>query len=101
MIHDFWDIHGKNLNAEISMLQEKVPPAQWRALDALRKVGNIGAHMEHDVSLIIDIDEDEAQKLLLLIERLIKSWYIDRHESELLYAELESMGNEKSAARKG
>ena len=100
MIHDFWDIHGKNLNAEISMLQAKIPAAQWRALDALRKVGNIGAHMEHDVNVIIDIGEGEALKLLDLIEHLIETWYIDRHDSELLFAELESMGNEKTAARK-
>lgn len=101
MIHDFWGIHGKNLNAEITMLKDKVTASQWKALDAVRKLGNIGAHMEHDVNLIVDIDSDEARKLILLIEHLIETWYIDRHESEELYAALELLGDEKTAARKG
>lgn len=101
MIHDFWDIHGKNLNAEITSLKDKVPAAQWKAIDAVRKIGNIGAHMEHDVNLIIDIDANEANKLLRLIEHLIETWYIDRHEAEALYADLVSISDEKSEVRKG
>lgn len=64
MIHDYWGIYEKNLNAEISSLKDKVTASQWKAIDGLRKMGNIGAHMEHDVDLIIDIDVDEAQKLM-------------------------------------
>lgn len=56
---------------EITALQSLVPPAQWKAIDSLRSVGNIGAHMESDVNVIIDVDPDEAQKLLKLIELLI------------------------------
>ncbi len=44
MIHDFWGIYEKNLNAEITTLKDKVTSAQWAALDGLRKIGNIGAH---------------------------------------------------------
>ena len=67
MIHDFWNIHEKNLNAEISKLKDKVSLPLWSAIDGLRKMGNIGAHMEHDVNLIVDIDTLEAQKLQKLI----------------------------------
>lgn len=100
MIHDFWGIHEKNLNAEITQLKGKVPAAQWRAIDAVRSIGNIGAHMEHDVNLIVEVDTDEASKLIRLIEHLIEKWYIDRHETEKLYAELADISNEKSDARK-
>ncbi|MCP1830281.1 hypothetical protein ACVIHH_005106 [Bradyrhizobium sp. USDA 4518] len=33
------------------------------AIDAVRIVGNIGAHMEKDVNLIVDIEPGEAQML--------------------------------------
>lgn len=100
MIHDFWDIHGKNLNAEITQLKEKIPAAQWKAIDALRTVGNIGAHMEHDVNLIIDIDPDEARKLLLLLELLMDKWYIARHDEEQLLADIAGIAEVKSEQRK-
>ena len=100
MIHDFWNIHEKNLNAEITQLKGKVPASQWKAIDAVRNIGNIGAHMEHDVNLIIDVDPDEAGKLIRLIEHLIEKWYIDRHDAEALYAELADISDEKNKARK-
>ena len=100
MIHDFWGIHEKNLNAEITQLKSKVPANQWRAIDAVRSIGNIGAHMEHDVDRIIEVDIDEASKLIRLIEHLIEKWYIDRHEAEELYAELADISQEKADSRK-
>lgn len=100
MIHDYWGIHEKNLNAEISALKDKVSAAQWKAIDALRKVGNIGAHMEKDVNLIIDIDADEAKKLLKLIELLFEKWYIARHDEEMLLADIVEIADEKTAERK-
>lgn len=99
MIHDFWNIHEKNLNAEITKLKDKVPASQWKAIDAVRRIGNIGAHMEHDVNLIIDVDTDEARKLVRLIEHLIEKWYIDRHDAEELYSELASIGQAKYEIR--
>lgn len=100
MIHDYWEIHEKNLNAEITALKDKVSSAQWKALDALRKVGNIGAHMEKDVNLIIDIEPDEAKKLLKLIELLFEKWYIARHDEEVLLSDIVGIADEKDAERK-
>ena len=99
MIHDFWGIHEKNLNAEITALKGHIQGAQWRAIDAIRSVGNIGAHMEHDVNLIIDVSSAEAEKLIKLIEHLIDKWYIDRHEAELLYEDVTAIGSEKQELR--
>ena len=100
MIHDYWGIHEKNLNAEITALKERVPSAQWKAIDALRKVGNIGAHMENDVNIIIDIEPDEAKKLLKLIELLLEKWYIARHDEEMLLADIEEIADAKESERK-
>ena len=42
------------------------------AIDAVRKIGNIGAHMERDINLIVDIDPNEAAILIGLIELLFQ-----------------------------
>ena len=100
MIHDFWGIKEKNLNAEITRLKDKVTPMQWKAIDGLRQIGNIGAHMEKDVNLMIDIEPDEAQKLLKLIEMLLEKWYIARHDEEALLTEIIGIAESKEQQRK-
>ena len=101
MIHDFWDIHEKNLNAEITALKDRVTPTQWKAIDGIRKLGNIGAQMEHDVNIIIDIDAGEAEKMRKLIELLIDKWYIARHEEESLYSEVVDIAEDKEEQKAG
>ena len=100
MIRDFWNIKKENLSAEITAIKDKVTPPQWKALDGLRKIGNIGAHMEQDVNLIIDIDADEAKKLLRLIEMLLEKWYIARHDEEALCVDISEIADEKALQRK-
>ncbi len=99
MIHDFWGIKEKNLNAEITKLKGEIPSKQWQAIDALRKIGNIGAHMEADTQLIIDVDPDETKKLIKVIELLFKNWYIANHEDNQLLDEVKAMSEEKEAVR--
>jgi hypothetical protein len=48
------------------------------AIDAVREIGNIGAHMGKDVDLIVEIDDNEAQVLIDLIETLFEDWYVER-----------------------
>lgn len=86
MIRDFWKISKGSLYDEISELNGKIPADLWSALDGLRKLGNIGAHMEKDTSVIIDIDPSEAENLIVLIELLMKEWYINRHERDNLFS---------------
>lgn len=101
MIRDFHGITKDKLADAINELQGKVTALQWKAIDGLRKVGNIGAHMEKDVNLIVDIDPDEADKLKKLIELLLDKWYIARHEEEALCAEVAGISDSKQAKRKG
>lgn len=100
MIHDFWKVKEKNLYLEITAIKDKVAPAEWKVLNALREMGNIGAHMEADINIIVDIDEDEAEKLLKLIELLIEKWYINRYETEKLYSDIIGINEEKQNQRK-
>ena len=66
MIRDFWNIKDSTLFKEIDALKSKVSSSEFEAINALRQLGNIGAHMEKDTNLIIDIEPNEAQKLLKL-----------------------------------
>jgi hypothetical protein len=48
----------------------------------VRHIGNIGAHMEKDIDLIIYVEPQEASALIGLIEMLLEDWYIDRYEKQ-------------------
>jgi hypothetical protein len=80
MIRNFWGVKEKNLFEEINAIAGKVDPAIFEAIDAVRKIGNIGAHMEKDINLVIDVEPDEAQMLIQLIEVLLEEWYIARQQ---------------------
>ncbi len=82
MIRDFHNIKKSRLIDEIKDLEDKIDPLVWKAIDSVRNVGNIGAHMEKDINLIIDVDLKEAQLLIELIEQLVDDWYVNRFEKE-------------------
>ena len=100
MIRDFFQIEKNSLYEEINAIKTQIPTDQWAVLDGIRRIGNIGAHMEKDINLIIDIDPDEAQKLIKLIELLIQQWYIERHNQQQLYADIIGIDQAKQNARK-
>ena len=100
MIRDFWGIKENRLVDAINKLQDKVPVSQWLVIDAIRKIGNIGAHPDTNVNTIIDIDPQDAQKLIAVIELLISQWYIERYEREKLYNDVLRIKDEKENLRK-
>lgn len=81
-------------------LKNNVTHQEKEVLDSVRKIGNIGAHMEKDINLIVDIDPDEAQQLINLIEYLMDQWYIKRYESNLMLDSIISINNSKQEQRK-
>lgn len=99
MIRDFWGICKGRLIDEINALQDKIPAAQWAAIDAIRKVGNIGAHMEKDVNLIVDVTPEEAQTLISMIELLLDKWYVARYDEEQLLARVVAISDQKTSAK--
>jgi len=80
MIRDFYGVKEKTLYAEIQGIKDKVDTTTWDAIDAVRSIGNIGAHMEQDINVIVDVDPNEAGVLIELIETLLEEWYVHRHE---------------------
>lgn len=101
IIRDFWSVKKGRLVDEIEAIQEKVDPVTWAAIDAVRKIGNIGAHMEKDINLIIDVDPREAGLLIGLIENLINDWYVVREERKKRMAEIVAVAEEKAEVKKG
>lgn len=100
MIRDFHGIKKGTLAEEIQELQGRVLEIEWGAIDALRSVGNIGAHMEKDVNVIVDITPNEAQALIELIEYLFRQWYDRRHEDQRSLERVRAIKDAKSNVRK-
>jgi hypothetical protein len=100
MIRDFWKVSKRRLIDEINAIKNKVDPNTWKAIDAVRKVGNIGAHMEKDINLIVDVEPKEASLLINLIETLMKEWYIHRHEREAMLEDIINISKEKNSKKK-
>ena len=100
MIRDFWDVKPKSLFQEIESIKDKVEPDTWEAINVVRKVGNIGAHMEKDINQIVEVDENEAGLLIGLIEMLIEEWYIIRYERQQRLAQIKQLGQDKDVQRK-
>lgn len=99
MIRDFWKVSKPRLIDEIEAIKDKLDPLTWQAIDAVRSVGNIGAHMEKDINVIIDVDPDEAAQLIGLIELLIKDWYITRYERQERLKGIAGLASAKKAAK--
>ncbi len=100
MIRDFYKIKPGRLVDEIAAIKDKVDSVTWDSIEAVRKIGNIGAHMEKDIDLIVDVEPGEAGLLIGLIESLIDDWYVARHEKEQRHAALQASAAQKEAARK-
>ncbi len=99
MIRDFWGISKDRLVDEVKALKEKVDELTWNAIDAVRSIGNIGAHMEKDINVIVDVESNEAQLLISLIENLIDEWYVARHDREERFEKLVSTASDKKAQK--
>lgn len=101
IIRDFFGITKRTLAEEINAIEDKIDIELWEAIDAVRSMGNIGAHMEKDVNTIVDIDPGEAKQLIQLIEMLFEEWYIRRYERQKRLKTIVDINNEKQEERKG
>jgi hypothetical protein len=109
IIRDFAGISRNTLALEIAELKKRVeertadPGITMEIVDAIdniRSVGNIGAHMEKDVNLIIDVEPDEAALIIELIEDMFEDLYVARHERQKRAARMKRVTAEKAAAKK-
>lgn len=109
IIRDFCGIVKKRLVDEIDELKKLVDSSQApagvlsdtvTAIDNVRKIGNIGAHMEADINVIIDVDPNEAQILIELVEALFVEWYVARYKRTQRLEKIGQIATEKKAQQK-
>ncbi len=108
MIRDFCGIIRNRLVDEINELRmavdngnapQGVQPDTIDAIDHVRSIGNIGAHMEKDINIIVDVEPEEAQALIGLLELLFEEWYIARQLRADRLAKIGVVASNKQAAR--
>lgn len=102
MIRDFAKLPDRpNLHQEIDALRKavddgtaprEVSMASVKAIEHVKNIGNIGAHMQKDVDLIVEVDPGEAQALISLIESLLRDWYVERRMREDRFADVTKIG---------
>lgn len=104
MIRDFCGISRKTLDQEIKALGKSIEEGNAlagvsvesvKAIDHVRSVSNIGAHMEADINVIVPVDPGEAQALIELIELLFDEWYVARERRKDQLARIEAIAQEK------
>ena len=71
----------------------------WESLNAVREIGNIGAHMEKDINVIVDVESDEAKILIEMLEILFEEWYIARHERDSKLSRIQQIRDHKKAIK--
>lgn len=101
MIRDFWGVSGRTLHDEIKAIEDKVDPFVWEAILDVKSIGNIGAHMEKDINLIVDVSTEEADLLIEMIEMLLDDWYVARHKKQQKLQRIKEVAANKAEARKG
>ena len=108
MIRDFCGITKGTIAKEIEILKSRVKegkappgvsPDTLDAIDHVRKLGSIGAHMEKDINLILDVEPEEAQALIDLIELLFDEWYVAKQVREARLHRLGVVVDEKNAMK--
>lgn len=99
ILRDYFKVKPGRLYDEIGEIKGQVSVPLWEAVDDLRTVGNIGAHPEADINLVIDVEPDEAASLIRLIELLIEETYVTRDRQERELAEVRKIAAEKKALK--
>ncbi|MFB5077445.1 DUF4145 domain-containing protein [Raoultella sp. C349492] len=99
MIRNVWNVKPARLVDEIKAIEGQIESTLWKAIDAIRNIGNIGAHMENDINTIVDVDPGEAEMLIGLLELLIQEWYVEKHERQLRIDAITALAAEKKALK--
>ncbi|MFN3261427.1 MAG: DUF4145 domain-containing protein [Pikeienuella sp.] len=104
MIRDFCGISEVTLYKEIEKLRDAVASGNAPrgvseesidAIDHVRKIGNIGAHMQKNISKVVSVDSGEPQILIDLVETLFEEWYVSRERRRLRLESVKALAESK------
>lgn len=99
MIRDFWKVSKYTLNLEIEETI-KLHPQTGDFLHPIKDLGNIGAHPERDINLLVPIEAGEVDLMKETIEHLIEEWYVNRNKTELRKNKLKEVVESKEQQKK-
>jgi hypothetical protein len=100
ILRDFYKAKPGRLVDEINALEQRMEPELFEAIHGVRKVGNIGAHMEADINVIVDVDPDEAGLLIELVETMIEETYVRREQRRSRLQKVAALSQAKEQERK-
>jgi hypothetical protein len=99
MIRNVFGVARRTLFDEIEAIKDLVAADTWDEINAVREIGNVGAHMQKDIDVIVDVDPDEADLMIRLVEDLIEEWYIAREERQQRRVKLLAAADAKRAKK--
>lgn len=100
ILRDFYRVKPGRLVDEIRQLNDTVELELWDAIEGVRKIGNIGAHMEHEINVIVDVDPNEARVLLELVETMLEETYVHRAQRQARLTRVATIATEKADAKR-
>lgn len=101
MIRQKFGVTPDSLENEIKAIKDLNEPEIVDALHAIRQLGNLGAHPEKDVNIVVDISQEEAREIIHVIETALHEWFIVPEERKQRLAELKRINKQKQDERKG
>ena len=99
MIRDFYGVVKSTLHKELSSIKGVCDPDLFDAMMGLKGIGNIGAHPEYDINLIVDVEQGEVETLLELLRILDKEWYVARASRSNSLAAVKALAVSKASAK--
>ena len=99
VVRDFWKVSDRTLHQELKQIEPRCDAELFKALMAIKSIGNIGAHPEVDINLIIDVEEGEVDALIEVLQILDQEWYVARAARVKRLAAVHDLGAAKAAAK--
>lgn len=96
MIRHFWGVTKERLADELKAIKDQCGDDVYAAMMAVKSVGNIGAHPERDISLIVDVEPGEAVQLIELLQLLDAEWYVAKADRDARLAKMHALGQAKA-----
>lgn len=98
MVRNFWNVSDRTLHGELQAIEDRCDPDIYQAVMGLKSVGNIGAHPERDINLIVEVDSGEADELLALLRQLDQEWYVAREARKARLAKIAALKSKAADA---
>lgn len=100
IIRDFWGVSKNRLVDEIDAIKDKITPEVEQALKSIKNLGNIGAHPERDINIIVDIEPGEVDLIINVLEMLFDEWYTARADRQKKLERVKILATQKEETKK-